>query len=64
MGLAPLGDGIYERLLTWRIGSARIYKRPVKGDWDLREASYTGDRMYKQLVTPGIRSTSSWLHQG
>ena len=64
MGLAPLGDRIFERLVTWRIGSATIYKRLVKGDWDVRAASYAGDGIYKQLVTPGIRSTSSWLHWG
>ena len=48
MGPVPPGDRIYERLVTRRIGSARIYKRPVRGDG-----------IYKRLVTRGIGSTSS-----
>ena len=57
MGLAPLGDGIYERLAAWRIGAVRIYKRLVKGygtyqqlvtrGWDLQAASCTRDKIYK-----------------
>jgi hypothetical protein len=48
MAPVPLGDRIYKRVVTRRIGSARIYKRPVRGDG-----------IYKRLVTRGIGSTSS-----
>ena len=59
MGLALLDDRIYVRLVSWRIGSARVYERLVKGDYDVLVASYTGDGIYKQLVAPRIGFPSS-----
>jgi len=50
MGPVPLEDRICEKPVTWRIGSASIYKKPVTGEWD---------RIHKQPVTPWIGSTGS-----
>jgi len=58
MGLAPLGDGIYKQPATWRIGSARIYKRLVK-QGRIYNRFVTRDRIYKQLLGPGIGFSSS-----
>ena len=45
-------EGKDKRLVAWGVGP------------DLQEALYTGDRIYKGLVTLGIGSTRGRLHGG